>query len=886
MNKKAKILISSVAIISLTVGIVFFTRDNKLDDKKPQEPTDVNQDNKVDNNKKPTIPSDSENKDTINTDLTNQDNVNDDNSSLVSTKPSSNGTSNKKPNNSGNAGNNNNNNSTEKPIIPDIPSVPSVPEELEDLFIDNSMVTNGAISVSNKKYDTITINSDIAANVKITLNNVETKNGLILYSPKNYQLDITNSNLPSVSVASNIMRMSFFSLRARTYNTMNKSLEGPTINLNGTSVGTINIESNVEINSTTNVDTIFVNAGSTVVLNVPTKNAILNTQGVVSINQKVDSLVNSGLGANIIVNAPVTTFENEEKSTIRINSNQTVSNFTNKGANTIVSGNGTITDANVEANNTQIYTNVTNTPVISNDVDYVIRKEQQIGLNWVRSTSQSSVSFELSEPVQLTIKDISVICTAGKSISLYKLTTKDNKTYNLSTSYYKNNSYGLYITLPNGNIISQDFDTDYANPTVDNVVVERISDNEATLELYGIDEGGHLYYVIQNEETRETISSETVKANGTSVAVKVGYNKVSIKGLEAGKTYNIYYALEGFFDNLAKAQGPFEIPAQVKPKDTNEYQITYAAEEISNRFVFTLNKIPNKELTLNDFQIICPTEHNLTINGATFNVTPNGLTYVIVVPDNYGHKDNKYTVRIKISDEETIESSFVSHFDPPAITDAVDNVKRTGENTAKFNFYSDEAGTMYYGVFEWNGAIYAHNSSTPFAHDILNKVNAGNLEGIKQHVLTAGQNTVNIDLTGITITRNTRVWALFIDYDGNYRTGFVDHYKIPENIEPEKPDTPESTLKIIKFDVRDNNYFSIDFNETISWITQDDLEISIVKGGSLPSKLSYSIYNDEPKHLSIGLNGYTLTAGTYRLTIHAMDANETPVDIVQEFEIK
>ena len=41
----------------------------------------------------------------------------------------------------------------------------------------------------------------------------------------------------------------------------------------------------------------------------------------------------------------------------------------------------------------------------------------------------------------------------------------------------------------------------------------------------------------------------------------------------------------------------------------------YAKEEISNRFVFKLNRAPEKELTLEDFQIDCPSDSSLTIKG-------------------------------------------------------------------------------------------------------------------------------------------------------------------------------------------------------------------------------------------------------------------------------
>ncbi|MDE6141752.1 MAG: hypothetical protein K2G03_04025, partial [Bacilli bacterium] len=410
-------------------------------------------------------------------------------------------------------------------------------------------------------------------------------------------------------------------------------------------------------------------------------------------------------------------------------------------------------------------------------------------------------------------------------------------TYTLSTSYYKNDSYGLYITLPNGNVISTDFDTDYANPTVNKVVIERVSDTEATLELYGVDEGGYIYYLLEEVSSRSIIDVTSLKENGKSDRVKVGYNNISINGLKTGASYNLYYVIEGFFENSSKVNGPFEISGQVKEENSSSYKVVYAEEEMVNRFVFKLDHAPEKELTLDDFEIECPAEKNLTTKGADFYVSPDLLTYVIVVPDNYGHGDNKYKVKIKVSDDETIEGSFVSHFNPPVITGAVDNVVRLDETTAQLTFNSDEDGKVYYGVYEWNGGIYDYNSTTPFASDVI----TGKIKG-KEQKLNAGSNTITVDLSNIEVTNNTRIWALFVDYDGNYRVGFVDHYKIPQEIKGEEP-KPDSTLEIVNFEYT-NNFFTIDFNEVLDDVFSDDIQLSVAGSGQLPAKLLYIINND------------------------------------------
>lgn len=880
MELKTKIITATCIVATGVVcGVTYlFMQDHKLGGKEQTPSLEQDQKPTEDYDKKPdVIPSEEEE----NTPL--EDENTDIMASETGKKPSSN---NKNPNSS----------STQKPTQPEkpvspgegekpsepkppvLPEEPEVPkEEMDtDLVITNSMLTNGIYQLSNKEYDTITIASDVAENTKIILDSIKVKEGITLVNPTKYQLDILNSSMPNLLVTNGV---SSFSSRTRMVENRNKSLEGATINFEKSSVDSISIHSNVEINGDRGTSHIAVYAAEEVVLNIPSEKLSLNTSGVVSVNQTMDSIENVGKDTEINLNASVTHFTNVEKSTIRIRSGNTVTHFHNEGEDTLVSGNGTITNAKIHANNTRIYTEVAQIVEVGENVDYLIRKESQIRITDVKSRTQGSVTFTLSEPVKLTLNDISVICNAGKNISLFHLATKDNQTYTLSTSYYKNNSYGLYITLPNGNIISEDFDTDYANPTVTDVVIERISATEANLKLYGVDEGGTIYYLLEEAATRRTVSAAEIKERGKSDRVKVGFNPITIKDLEPGKSYHLYYVIEGYFSNISSVNGPFTIPSQIKEIEKSKYEIVYAKEEISNRFVFKLNRIPEKELTLQDFEIHCPSDSSLTTKGATFYVSPDLLTYIIVIPDNYGHKDNEYTVRVQVSDEEKIEKSFATHMNPPVITGAVDGVIRDSETTAQFTFNSDEPGTVYYGIYEWNGGIYDYNTTTPFAGDVI----TGKIESQKQ-ALHAGSNTISLDLSTVTVTRNTRVWALFIDEVGNYRVGFVDHYKIPEYVESTDPN-PDTTLEIINFTYT-NNSISIQFNEELYYgITSDDIVLSVKGAGSLPNKLLYIINNDVPKQVSIKIQNYTLPAGTYQLTLHAVDANGKPVSFEKTMEV-
>lgn len=768
---------------------------------------------------------------------------------------------------------------TDQPIIPENPVQPEQPsEEIKDLLITNNMAEGGVITIANKNYNKIVINSDIKENTIITFNNLNLTEGLILEKPGKYQLDIVNSNISKMTVTDR--KTQTLSLRSRALEAFNKTIEGATVNFqNDSTVNSISINSNIEINGSNKVSNITINDTQEVVLNLPSQNLLLNTEGVVNVNKNIDTLQNNGNNSNININASIGTLTNTKSSMIYISEGNTITNFNNQGENTTVAGNGNITNTQISANNTRIYTDVSNIKANEN-IDYLIRKESQINIVKAESKTQGSVTFTLNTAVNLTLNDISVICSAGKNISLFNLYTNDGITYTLTTSYYKNPSYELYITLPNGNIISKEFSTDYSNPTAADIATERISDTEAILKLYGVDEGGHIYYLLEDAATRELINTNNIKQDGNSAMLKVGFNSIAIKNLEPGKSYNLYYVIEGFFDNTSSVKGPYNIPNQVKETNQGEYKIEYAKEEIRNRFVFKLNKAPEKELTLADFDIECPTDSSLTIKDATLSVSPDLLTYIIVIPDNYGHKDNEYTVRIQVSETKRVEKDFVTHMNPPVITGAVDGVVRTSEQTAQFTFNSDEPGEVYYGIYEWDGGIYDYNSTTPFASDVI----TGKIASNKQK-LNAGMNTINLDLSNVEITKYTRVWALFVDEVGNYRVGFVDHYKIPEYKGPTDPE-PDSNLKITNFKLTNNNYIEIEFSEDVYYnISPSDIRLSVVGAGSLPSKLLFITDNSLSKKVLIKIQNYTLTTGSYELAITATDKNMQEITLVKRFEV-
>lgn len=756
-----------------------------------------------------------------------------------------------------------------------------------DLTITQSMLKNNILTLEDEIYSNLTVSNDIEENSQITLKNVKINGKLTLVKPQRYKLDIINTTLTNMEVVQ---------MATKTYNSgtkYNQTIDGPTVNLeNCSDMKKIDINGNIEINGTSKVDTININSGNEIALDIISNEVIVNsnsTDPVIAINKDTKNIINKKDNTNIIINSNVSSMTNNgNNSKIMISSDKKVSKLENNGANTTVSGNGSIGALTIteKANNTKVFVQTTNKPVVNEKAENIyIGKEQSISIKSVETKSQGSITFTLSNPTtkKLTLADISVYCGRGNATTIFSVETKDNQTYNLATSYYKDGTFGLYVTLPNGNIISKDFKCEYSNPTVSKSAVKRTAKDKAELELYGADEGGYLYYVLEASGAKN-INQAHIKGNGKKVQIKTEYNKIDISGIEEGKSYDLYYVIEGFYGNTSSVKGPYQISSKVEQAGSNDISITYAAEESVNTFVIKLNKAPEKKLALSDFNIKCPTQSSLTISGAKFTVSSDRLTYIIKVPDNYGHKDNKYTVEVDIGNKK-ITSSFVSHFDPPAITG--DKITRTGENTAKLSFYSDESGKMYYGVYEWNKGIYVGDSTTPLAEDVLKAVANGNLgkEPLKgkQANLLAGPNEITVDLTNIEVKQTTRIWVLFVDNAGNYRNGFVSHFgSIPEYVGGTEEEN-KSTLKITKANAT-SEYIRFYFNEDIDYnFGSENVEL---QGSNLPSRMLYAIGIDEPKSVYIEFQNHTLLAGKYKMVITPTDKKGNTVRLEYEFEIK
>lgn len=753
-----------------------------------------------------------------------------------------------------------------------------------NLNIVQSMIKDNTLTIENKTYLNVTISQDVKEDSQINLNNITIKGKLTLNEPQRYRLNISNTNLSNMEI------VKVTSKAYNASNVYNQMIDGPTVNFeNCSNIKKIDINGNIEINGTNTAETININSGNEISLGIASNEVIVNSnpiESVIAVNKDVKNIVNKKDNVSIMINSNINDITNNGRnSKIMIATDKKVSNLVNNAENTVISGKGNIEKLTISesSKNAKIFVKTTTQPVVKTDDSFIV-EEKDLFIQSVEPKGQGNVTFTLNKQTskKLTLSDVSIYCGRGSETTIFSIESKDNKTYNLTTSYYKDGIFGLYVTLPNGNIISKDFKCEYSNPTVNKSYVIRTAKDKAELELYGVDEGGYLYYVLEAPGA-QNINEAHIKAKGTKVQVKTEYNKIDItSGLNEGKSYELYYIIEGFYKNTSSVKGPIEVSSKIQEVDKSDILIEYAAEESCNTFVIRLNKVPEKKLVLSDFSIKCPTESKLTISGAKFTTSADRLTYYLKVPDNYGHKDNKYTVEVNVGSKK-ISKSFVSHFAPPVITG--EKITRTGKNEAKLTFNSDEPGKMYYGIFEWNRGIYVGDSTTPLAEDVLKAVANGTLakEPLKgkEKALVAGPNDLIVDLSNIEITKTTRIWVLFVDNVGNYRNGFVSHFgSIPEYVGGGEEED-KSTLKITTFNATSKS-IRINFNEEIGYMGNSDIEL---QGSGLPARITYST-SLESKSVYIELLNCTLSAGKYKIIITPTDSKDNVVTLEYEFEIK
>ena len=534
--------------------------------------------------------------------------------------------------------------------------------------------------------------------------------------------------------------------------------------------------------------------------------------------------------------------------------NGTVENAILNGDNSTIGGSGKLDKVQDNGNN-QVEVEV-GEEILTNSIVSVE----------VRGMSRMIVTLEKATTQPLAVEDMRIICHGGKEMTLLSAKTEDNRVYEVSTSVFaKDDTYTFSMEIAPGKIISKYFSYKVDCPTVSDATVLRSEATRAEFDLFDVDEGGYVYVYLpghtQVSRAAEEIPSVDTVKKGYRKEIKTGFNKVLISGLEEGISYSLYYVMEAHDGRTSDDLGPITVSGNVQedPNISSEYQIVSVGEKPKNTITVELNKAPAEELTLDNFSFICPTGSPITTDKAQLFVSEDRKVYTIVIPENYGHKDNQYIAKVTFSDGTVAKKSFVVEYNPPRITEQ--KVERISETSFRYSFVSDESGTLYYGTYNFNGS-YNWENNTPTGDQLV-----GGEIASSQIQMHSGYNQVEISYNGT----DKDYFALPVDVYGNY-AGYTEHDKIPAYV-PQVPEEPKLAIESIFYNKEESDYgtcLDVTFTTAIDdFPNQALIKFTVIQGTSVGKVLLETSFLDESytKLRMRTLNG-AFGPGTYKVSMY------------------
>ncbi len=498
---------------------------------------------------------------------------------------------------------------------------------------------------------------------------------------------------------------------------------------------------------------------------------------------------------------------------IKNNSTQTNSKQENSSSNLPMGGGSGSLPSNGNNNNN------------NNNNDNKVEKPKIVS---VESVENGLVRFKLDKPFNVTKDKVSIICTSGGSdMTVLNVKTSDNITFDVTTAYYKDNTYSLAITFEDNTITEKSFEVRSLAPTISSVVVERKTDNKANV-LYQSDAPGKFYYVLKEDKNtrlrsisnNDEITEEYVVKNGTALNMKYGGNNIELNDLKKDTSYTMYYVAEDLGENRTVLK-QISITSKSENLPENSVEILNAEGFYKNNGFFKENhwfefKLSNEvALKLENFSISCPRDGKLTLGRLE---TTDNINYKIYMKPGYiPSSDNTYTVQINPPDGNIAKKSFFVDFSEPYITGV--NIVRSSDTEAEITFNSTEEGTLYWKVLDRSDVP---QDTTP--KDPNKIINGGN-----ETKLYEGTNRLNIN----NINGSNKLFC-FVSKDekGNIMQ-YYEYHKIPDQIN--KPEVPnpgdEFKFTIVSVSESSDPMFKngtdieVQSSETDTYIGIDSVEI-------------------------------------------------------------
>lgn len=369
-------------------------------------------------------------------------------------------------------------------------------------------------------------------------------------------------------------------------------------------------------------------------------------------------------------------------------------------------------------------------------------KPKELAIERVESVQNGLVRMTLNRASDKTLtKDqFSIICTGGgKDMTILNVYTTDNRVYDITTAYYKDNTYQLGLTLEDGKRLTYDFVSKYDCPTLTSAEAVRTAANEAEFSFVS-DASGTFYWKLEAKQNVRFFraangepTAEEIMASGNSQEMHTKSNTVRITGLDENTPYTLYYVAEDTDHKVTPvkyieiAGTPAEKPeaSDIQIESVTDHRIPNA-DFLDERIYFDvqLNRPTETKLTLDQFRLSCPSNENMHLGRVE---SMDNQLYKVYMKNGYSIQDNNnFTFIITFADGTKAEKKFYADLTPPVITES--KIIREEAGKATIPFHSSESGKIYWKVM--TSAEFNKDSSA--AKDPKLVLEGGQIHNIKE----------------------------------------------------------------------------------------------------------------------------------------------------------
>lgn len=413
----------------------------------------------------------------------------------------------------------------------------------------------------------------------------------------------------------------------------------------------------------------------------------------------------------------------------------------------------------------------------------------------VRGSGRIRVTLNRKTEQPLALEAFNIICNRGGSdMTILSVSTADQKVYDLTTAYYKDQEYDLQISLADGTAVSKTFSYRMDCAQIAGINAVRTGVGEAVIS-YNSDEPGAFYYLLRENglvqtgraslvelvetvEAAEPTEAEIMK-DGVRADMVQHENTVTVTGLKEGMSYKVYYVAVNT-ENKTTLVNSLVIEGKVFEETAGAIKRAEAfAEKQGNGeflygFEIELNTASSEPLALGQFDISCPL--GKTALGQV--KTSDNKTYRVYmergsIPKEY----NTYTILINMKDGTQLKKTCYLDLQAPRVS--VWKIEWTDQDTVNVIVNSDEAGMLYYAVqdeVEGEGTVAAKDPAQIYA------------SGVKYDGMGYGLNYITVK--GVRAGQ----WFCYASEDarGN-REDFYSYKRIPEYSAPVETKGPAIT---------------------------------------------------------------------------------------------